>query len=603
MKLSAHALMKLNHTLSALVLSASAALAQTPDLAKPATPAAPAAAPIEAPTTPPPAIPAPALPTAPAGGALAPAPIEPPVQAPTVAPGGAVAPGGVAAPGNLAAPVALDTGAIAGADPNMRRVNEFAGDPVEVVLRALARQAKLDVVVSPAVQGTVTLRLENKTPREVIDVIVQANGLTMDEIKGVYYIKTAAERQKEPTEPQQYTFSYAQADKIAPLLKSQLASGLMPDFDIRTNTIFYREGKSNIDKIKLFLETIDRPTQQVMIEARLVEVNANPRQSYGINWGGVVGGAANPQTLRYGAPDPGTVKANEDGTISIDKFPTVNTTANGQFRPTDFLFDGAGKLIGGQFAILSAPSLSATLRLLNEDSDAEFLANPRVVASNNQKATIKITRTQPVPQLNFNEQTAQAVFGGFEDKEFGNSLVVTPSINKDSFVSLTVQPEISNKVGDATFQFGGATVASPIIDKRVFDSNVLIKSGDTLAIGGLLQDEVTKGKTKVPVLGDIPLLGYAFQERTNNRVKRNLLVFVTPTIIKQGYGTGLENQASGLTHSGDEYADPNGWRNNAKGAFRVVPTSNRQVVADYPAPGIAPAPVKARGKSAATRTK
>jgi type II secretory pathway component GspD/PulD (secretin) len=245
-----------------------------------------------------------------------------------------------------------------------------------------------------------------------------------------------------------------------------------------------------------------------------------------------------------------------------------------------------------EIAILSIPQLSATLRLLNEDSDAEFLANPRVVASNNQKATIKITRLQPVPQLNFNEQTAQAVFGGFEDKEFGNSLIVTPSINKDNFVSLTVQPEISNKVGDATFQFGGATVASPIIDKRTFDSNVLIKSGDTLAIGGLLQDEVTKGKTKVPVLGDIPLFGYMFQEKVNSRTKRNLLVFVTPTIIKQGYGTGLESQVSGLTHSGEEYADPTGWRNNAKGAIRVVPTSNRQVAADYAKPGIAPAPKK-----------
>ena len=136
------------------------------------------------------------------------------------------------------------------------------------------------------------------------------------------------------------------------------------------------------------------------------------------------------------------------------------------------------------------------------------------------------------------------------------------------------------------------SLASPIIDKRTFDSNVLIKSGDTLAIGGLLQDEVTKNKTKVPILGDIPLVGYVFQERVNSRVKRNLLVFVTPTIIKQGYGTGLENQVNGLTHSGEEYADPNGWRNNARGAIRLVPTPNRQVVADYAKPGIAPAPIK-----------
>ncbi len=96
------------------------------------------------------------------------------------------------------------------------------------------------------------------------------------------------------------------------------------------------------------------------------------------------------------------------------------------------------------------------------------------------------------------------------------------------------------------------------------------------------------------LLGDLPVLGYLFSERLNARVKRNLLVFVTPTIIDQHYGTGLEDQVSGLHHTGEEYADPNGWRNNAKGAVRLVPTSNRQNVADYPKPGTPPAPAKGR---------
>jgi Flp pilus assembly secretin CpaC len=93
-------------------------------------------------------------------------------------------------------------------------------------------------------------------------------------------------------------------------------------------------------------------------------------------------------------------------------------------------------------------------------------------------------------------------------------------------------------------------------------------------------------------MGDIPILGYFFQSRSNQRVKRNLLVFVTPTIIDQHYGTGLEDQISGLHHSGEEYADPNGWRNNAKGSIRLVPTSNRHVAADYPKPGTPPAPAR-----------
>lgn len=474
--------------------------------------------------------------------------------------------------------------------PTTGRLNEFQGDEIGLVLRTLARQARMNVVISDKVAlaaGTVTMRIEDRTPKEAIDIIVTSKGLVMDELGGVFFIKTQEERAKEPTESGNYTFSYAKAKDIATLLQGQLQSAVPPQIDERTNTIFYREAKSNLSKVKLFLSSVDRPTQQVMIEARLVEVTSNPSQAYGINWGGVVGSSSTPQTFRYAGSSPSVAGTGGGaGTDAKGEFDSQKGTLKGR----DFFLNGqtgGGFLdtLGGQFAILSVPQMSATLRLLNEDKDAEFLANPRVVTASNQKAEIKITRSQPVPQLNFNEQTAQAVFSGFQDKEFGNTLSVTPSVNKDSFVSMLVKPEISNKVGDATFQFGGATVTSPVIDKRTLESNVLIKSGETLAIGGLLQDESTKGRTKVPGIGDVPILGYLFQERLNTRTKRNLLVFVTPTIIKAGYGTGLEDQVTGLDNSGEEVSDPNGWRNNARGAFRLVPTSESQRAGDYPAPG------------------
>ena len=572
MKYSALTLAKFHRTLGALIMSVSASLAQNAISPAPVAPLTnpPAVAPIEPPSAPISPI---APPTTIGGGrSVAPAPIEPPVQSPGTLPSGATpAPGDATTPGVTPAPGTLELG--------NSRVSEFQGDDVSLVLRTLARQSKMNVVVSPAVTGQITLRVEDKTPAQVIKIICQANGLIMDEMESVTYIKTVAEKQKEPTEALQYTFSYAKALDVVPLLKSQLTSADAPQTDVRTNTIFFREGKTNADKVMLFLKGIDSPTKQVMIEARLVEVTANPKQSYGINWGGVVGSAATPMQVKYGA----TSLAASPGAAS-----TVKET-NGAYQLTDFLKKGANPSsivqgVAGQFSILSVPQMSLTLRLLNEDSDAEFLANPRIVAANNQKATIKITRNQPVPQLNFNEQTAQAVFGGFQDKEFGNTLVVTPQINKDQFVSLMVQPEISNKVGDATFTFGGATVASPIIDKRTFDSNVLIHSGDTLAIGGLLQDEITKGTSKVPIMGDIPLFGKLFQEKLNTRVKRNLLVFVTPNIINQGYGTGLEPQISGLQNTGNEFADPNGWRNNARGAIRLKKTPDQPLAAQYPAP-------------------
>lgn len=459
-------------------------------------------------------------------------------------------------------------------------VREFQGDDVGQVLRLLARQAKINMVVSEAVTGTVTMRLEDVTALQAISIIVKAKSLFMDKIDSVYYIKTAAERTAEPTESDSYQFSYSRAKDTAPLLASQLASKDPPQVDERTNTIFYRETRSNIDNVRKLLVQIDKPTKQVMIEARLVEVTANPKQSYGINWAGVLGSSTNAQSFSYAGA---RTEKDEKGQLIHQNFELGN---NSDKR----MFGQLTKLAASQFAILTVPQMQLTLRALNEDSDAEFLANPRIVTADNQQAKIEITRNQPVPQLNFNEQTATAVFGGFQDKIFGNKLMVRPAVNKDNFITLNVKPEISNKVGDQTFRFASAEVTSPIIDTRTLDSNVLIQSGDTLAIGGLLQDEVTKARNKVPLLGDVPLLGYFFQEKLNARTKRNLLVFVTPTIIDNKYGTGLEDQVSGLHHTGEEYADPNGWRNNARGAVRLVPTPNRQVVADYPKPGIPPAP-------------
>ncbi len=549
-----------------------------------------------------------------------PAPIDPPIIPPTAA---TPVPPQISAPGTIAvesplAPVptaknadgtpALTLGAGA---PPARNFSDFSGEEVGTVIRTLARQAGIGIVVSPKVAGTVTLRLENKSPMQVLDAVCKSSNLFLDHdtATDVYFVRTQEEKAKESTESGSYTFSYAKAKEVLPLLVGQLLSKeAPPQTDERTNTVFYREAKSNLEKIALFLEAVDKPTRQVMIEARLVEVTANPKQSYGINWAGVVGGSGAPQTFKYGGLGVGNstvTNANSGGSPGSTPSNANVSTSAGDLKggstlfgkAGDFLLKGSGagalNALFGQFAILSVPQMSLTLRMLNEDSDAEFLANPRVVTANNMKATIKIIRNQPVPTLNFNEQTATAVFSGFQDKEFGNTLDVTPSINKDDFVTMSVKPEISNKVGDATFTFAGAAVSSPVIDKRTLESNVLIKSGDTLAIGGLLQDEVNKARTKVPIAGDIPIIGHLFQERINARTKRNLLVFVTPTIIKQHYGTGLEDQVSGLHHSGEEFADPNGWRNNAKGAIRLVPTSHRQVAADYPKPGVPAAPEQA----------
>ena len=544
-----------------------------------------------------------------------PPPLDPnapsPIAPPPVISGNPAAPG-AAVP--LAAPIDAGT---SGGNPGAARAREFQGDDTGQVLRLLARQARINLIVSDQVVGTINMRLEDVTALQAIQVICQAKGYDLAQTAGVYYVKTPAEKAAEPTQSDYYTFSYARASQVVALLTSQLKSkATPPQVDERTNTVFYQEAKSNVGDIRAFLAKIDRPTRQVMIEARLVEVNSNPTQSYGINWGGVVGSSTAAKSFTYGGTGFPTTKTQNQyietpgstvngvttpptftsippGRTVVDTYP-VPVASNGQVTPNGLALDGntlssLGNLFGGalsQATILSVPQFTATLRFLNEDADAEFLANPRVVTADNLEATIKIVRNQPVPQLNFNEQPAQAVFSGFQDKIFGSTLVVKPAINKDNFITLSVKPEISNRVGDQVFAFQGATVTSPIIDTRTLESNVLIKSGCTLAIGGLLQDQSNKGTTKVPVLGDIPILGYLFQEHLNSRAKRNLLIFVTPTIVSDRYGTGLEDQVTGLKGIGhNEYADINGWRNNANGAIRLKKTPTDQLASQYPAPG------------------
>src|SRR5438876_12305214 len=229
-------------------------------------------------------------------------------------------------------------------------VREFQGDEIGQVLRLLARQAKINVVVSEAVTGTVTMRLEDVTALQAISVIVKAKGLFMDKIDSVYYIKTGAERTAEPTESDSYQFSYSRAKDVAPLVASQLASKDPPQVDERTNTIFFRETRSNIDHIRKMLAQIDKPTKQVMIEARLVEVSADPVQAYGINRAGTVGSFSAPKQVTYGGfnavtqPKPG------------ENIPT-NGLALGDQSNHNF-FGGLGQLSGvanSAFAILSVP--------------------------------------------------------------------------------------------------------------------------------------------------------------------------------------------------------------------------------------------------------
>jgi len=199
-------------------------------------------------------------------------------------------------------------------------------------------------------------------------------------------------------------------------------------------------------------------------------------------------------------------------------------------------------------ALLNAGDAQIVFSFLNSDTDTELLANPRVVTTDNGKARISIATEFPIPSFAFSEQTASLQVNGFSYKDIGIILNVLPRINKDDFVTLEVTPEASSSTENATLQSGGGTaVQIPIINTRTATTTVLIKSGNTLAIGGLMRQDVSDSYTKVPVVGDMPVLGPLFRSKSLSKTKRDLLIFLTPTIVRgDSQTTGYEQYVNGL---------------------------------------------------------
>jgi general secretion pathway protein D len=185
----------------------------------------------------------------------------------------------------------------------------------------------------------------------------------------------------------------------------------------------------------------------------------------------------------------------------------------------------------GPMGFLNADGLSAVLSFLNSSSDAQVVSTPRVVTLDNETANIAVTRGYPV--FNVTAGTANTAGGSSVSyTNVGTTLIVTPRISANDKIWLHICPTVSSFAGVSSQTVGGATYQADLFDFRTFDTQVLVPNAHTLVMGGLVQDSPISNSTKVPLLGDIPFLGYAFRSDTKSVNKDNLLLFITPTIVK-----------------------------------------------------------------------
>jgi type IV pilus assembly protein PilQ len=409
---------------------------------------------------------------------------------------------------------------------------------IQNVLRTLAAKADINLILGDEVTGKVTVNLKGVSYEQAMQLIAESKGYAYVKDRNIVKVKSKESLDTEAVELRVFTLNYAKADDIRKTLEGVLTKQGKIQVDTRSNTLVLSDTPSNLSKLIPLIESLDTQTPQVLIEAKFVETTKNPQKDLGINWSGTL---LNHQIVAGGA-----------GTVSQGSSPTVPVNAQNQPAGGFQFSHGAGGSFstpwGAGAALLDIGQANLVFSYLSQDTESELLANPRVVTTDNVKARISIAEQFPIPNFAFSEQTASLQINGFEYKDIGIILSVLPRVNKDDFITLEVAPEASSSTENATLQSGGgSSVQIPIINTRTATTTVLIKSGNTLAIGGLMRLDNSDNYSKVPLMGDAPLIGALFRSKSLSKTKRDLLIFLTPTIVRgDSQATGYEKYDKGM---------------------------------------------------------
>lgn len=404
---------------------------------------------------------------------------------------------------------------------------DFPDEDVRTILRNVADLFDLNLVIPDTLQGRTSVKLRNITWRQVFEVVLEPLGFTYVEDRNIIRIKSIEDITTEPVDTRVFVVSFARAAEIqgsiAPLIDS--AAGGQIKVDSRSNALVITERPSRMNKIQEIIERLDKPTAQVMIESKFVEVTNSDSKNVGVNWAFLEGYRASAGPFqRDWSRERSQATTTDSGTVDNSGFSSDQGVT---FEDSTTFAEDVARVASTSrldTAVFSASEFDVLISALNQDNDSELVANPTVVTMDNQLARIDIVREVPQIEFNFNPETGTREAQGLADPlSFGTMIEVTPQVNDAGFINLKVVPEVSNQVGIQETQLG----PQPIIDVRKAETNVVIKDGFTLALGGLTQNEVQKNGTKVPVLGDLPGVGRLFRSDSDEMSQRNLIIFIT----------------------------------------------------------------------------
>ena len=437
---------------------------------------------------------------------------------------------------------------------------QFQDVPITTAIENLARQAGINYLIDPKIgygqpdqngqikpEPTLSIRWENITAEQALLALLDNYGLqiTEDHKSQIARITTKDPSAPVPLVTRVVQLKYASTTNMMDSIQASFTdkrSKVLPD--TRTSQLVIVATESEQDAADSLINQLDKPTRQVLIETKLVQISSNPTTAKGVDWSGTL--AAQHVAFGNGLTDPATSQTTTTSGSGGTGVPTGSgTVLNTILGDGGVSWNSSGGFTPG-VGYLNADGAHAVLSFLNASYDAQITSTPRVVTLDNEMATIQVTRSYPIINITGGSANSSGS-SSITYSNVGTILQVTPRISANDYIWLKILPTVSSHFGDVTVTVSGGTAGTtssypvPLFDYRTMDSQVMIPNGDTLVMGGLVNDNPTATYTKVPILGDIPGLKWAFSSQSKSTTKDNLIIFLTPTIIK---GTDFQQASS-----------------------------------------------------------
>ncbi len=408
-------------------------------------------------------------------------------------------------------------------------------------LQILADTGKLNLVIDPDVQGSAGYRFTDTPWDQVLDVVLKNAGLGKEIQNGVLRVAKVDKLQKEEEDRKKLEeikalagelqtitrpLSYAKVGEVQKILKDLLTKRGSAILDDRTNTLIITDLPRNLSVIDDLLQTLDVQIQQVQIEARVVEANKNWQREFGVKWpqsnkGDVaISAASGGSTPWVGSASPFWNGATAWNRPASGQYPAV-AWAPGKDGSTSIAAP-AGELwlsfLSNRF------SINAVLQAMEQEGTLKIVSSPKVVTQNNKKATILSGEKIPYPTQQ-GGASGGAITVAFIDANL--QLDVTPQITSEGTIIMDL------KVEKAEADFTRTVNGTPTITRKSIETQVLVRDGGTAVLGGVYVTNSTVGSTSVPFLSKIPLIGFLFRNNTKLEKNVELLIFITPRVLRQ----------------------------------------------------------------------